>query len=340
MSKNTQQEIASQVKAEVTDVSNNQAAPEMHVKDPERKSKYFTARKIATLAMFTAIALVCKLIGKSLMLTPTFTVSFIYIPWLISGALLGPVAGMTVGFCSDLIGNFIFATVPNPLTLVSNTLFPLPIALIYKLSGNRGNDYVKTLLGTLASLVACTLGIGSVALYLFYGYYESMGFFTYLLLQRTPQVGVLCVNAAVLLLLIRPLASVGLYPRSKSGTSGRKFAIYANIFVSYALYAAALLVVTIKGYGAAPVYTVLTAVYVLVTLISALIFIKRKNVKFALAAGITLTLLVIALTATIASDKVNIVLKYILSALAILSATGALTFMSVKRAARARSKNI
>lgn len=341
MSKITQQEIASQVNAEVTDVSTNQAAPEMQIKNPERKSQYFTARKIATLAMFVAIALVCKLIGKSLTLTPTFTVSFIYIPWLMSGALLGPVAGMIVGFCSDIIGNAVFASPLNPLTLLSNTLFPLPIALIYKLSKDRGNDYAKSLLGLIASLVMCTLGIGSVALYWFYGYYESMNFFSYLLVYRTPQVGVLCVNAVVLMLLLRPLQSVGLYPRSTASASGAKIAVYANIFVSFALYAAAMITVTIKGYGSAPTYVILSAIYALITLIGALVFVRRTDKStFALAVSIITALLIIALTATIASDKVHIVLKYILSALFVLSAVGATVFLSVRRAARSRSKHI
>lgn len=341
MSKFTQQEIASQVNAEVTDVSTNQAAPEMQSKNPERKSQYFTARKIATLAMFVAIALVCKLIGKSLTLTPTFTVSFIYIPWLMSGALLGPVAGMIVGFLSDIIGNAMFASPLNPLTLLSNTLFPLPVALIYKLSRGRGNDYVKTLLGTAASAVMCTLGIGSVALYWFYGYYGSMNFFAYLLVYRTPQIGVLCVNAAVMLLLVRPLQSVGLYPRSTSENSHAKVAVLANVFTAFALYAAAMLIVTINGYGSAAAYVILSALYVLIMLITALIFVKRTAAtSFALAVSITVTLLVIALTAVTASDKIHIVLKYILSAVSVLAAGGVIAFLSVRRAARARSKHI
>ena len=81
--KHTQQEIASQVEAEV-----NEATPE---KRAVKRGRHSAAKKTATAAMFAAIAIVCKLIGKTLMLTPSFTVSFIYLPWLISGATLGPI---------------------------------------------------------------------------------------------------------------------------------------------------------------------------------------------------------------------------------------------------------
>ena len=68
MSKNTQQEIASPESATPVDVADK----EMH-KDKRavsEKEPYFSAKRLAKLATFVALALVMKIIGKSLTLTP------------------------------------------------------------------------------------------------------------------------------------------------------------------------------------------------------------------------------------------------------------------------------
>ena len=327
MSKNTtQQEIASQVEAEV-----HEATPE---KRAATRGKRSAAKKIASAATFAAIAIVCKLIGKTLMLTPSFTVSFIYLPWLIAGASLGPVYGMTVGLVSDLLGNLIFGTPLNPLTAVSNTLFPLPIALIYRLP-IKGHDYVKTIGGALASLVLCTLGIGSFALYWYYGYIGSMSFIEYILIYRLPQVGVVAVNIVALCLLVRPLGRVGLYPVGRHEDAGMS-ALVVAVLVLYALFAAAMLAVTINGPGTAPTYVILSAVYSLFNIL-ALMPQTRGRLKTALLVCATLAALVIALTATITAGGVQTWLKYILSAAAITAAaTGIAAAIVLQGRARRR----
>lgn len=326
--KHTQQEIASQVEAEV-----NEATPE---KRAVKRGRHSAAKKTATAAMFAAIAIVCKLIGKTLMLTPSFTVSFIYLPWLIAGATLGPIYGMTVGLVSDLLGNMIFGTPLNPLTVVSNTLFPLPIAVLYRLPW-KGGDYFKTIAGALSSLVLCTLGIGSFALYWYYGYIDSMGFFEYILIYRTPQVGVLAVNIVALCLLIKPLGRVGLYPVGKSEGTGLVGLAFA-VFALYALYAAAMLIVTIGGLGRAQTYVILSAVYVLFNMLAATPF-TRGRLRTAILICETLTALAIALTATITAGGVRPWLKYILSAAAIVAAAACVVAALTVRM-RARRKNL
>lgn len=323
----TQQEIASQVEAETCD-----ATPE---KRARKRGKYFTAAMIAKTATFVAIAIVCKLIGKTLMLTPSFTISFIYLPWLIAGASLGPVGGMTVGLLSDVLGNLIFGTPLNPLTVVSNTLFPLPIALMFALS-KRGNVYVKTVCGALASLALCTLGIGSFALYWYYGYIETMNFFAYVALYRLPQVGVLAVNIVAMCLLVRPLQKAGLYLEQEKAEGGR-LAFALGLVVAYALFAAALITVTASGMGNAPTYIILSAIYLLFDLfmISAR---AEGGVKTALIVGEVLTALVMILTLTI-SGGITLWLKYTLSAAAVAAAAGITAVVLVRRS-RARRKNI
>lgn len=330
MSKDTQQEIASQVEAK-----ENRATPE---KRGKWRGKHSAAARIATTATFTAIAVICKLIGKTLMLTPSFTVSFIYIPWLIAGATLGPIGGMAVGLSSDLLGNIILGagTSINPLTIVSNTLFPLPIALIFKLH-KGGNVYVKTICGALISLAVCTLGVGSFALYWFYGYIDTLSFPEYIGLYRLPQIAVLAINIAALCMLVRPLQKAGLYPVGEGGGDGRLMLAFGTI-VSYALFAAALIAVTVSNTGSAPVYVILSAVYLLLNMFMIGVHVHGEF-KTVLIICEVLAALTIALTATIASGDVQVWLKYILSAAAIAAAVGFTAALLVaRRKRRARRK--
>lgn len=322
---NTQQEIASQVEAEKI-----QATPE---KREKKRGSYFTASRIASIATFTAIAIVCKLIGKTLMLTPSFTVSFIYLPWLIAGAYLGPLAGMTVGLVSDVLGNMVFGTALNPLTMVSNTLFPLPIALIFKFF-KRGNVYIKTICGAVISLFICTLGIGSLALYLYY-YSVDYSFFEYVYIYRLPQVGVLAVNIVALCLLVSPLQKAKLYPVSdKSKYDALIFGL--GLIIAYALFAAALITVTVNKLGNIPTYIILSAIYVLLNL-----FLVSSRVHGKVKTVLILCELLAVIVAVIAAFDVSITeiwLKYILSAAAAAITLALGIIVVVLRTRRARRK--
>ena len=293
MSKNAQQEIAapeaaSQAAEVDTAELQKQDTRKGNGKDRER---FFSSRRITKFAVFVALALIMKLIGKALTIMPTFTVTFIYLPWLISGAVLGPVGGMIVGALSDVLGNLVFGSPFIPLTFVSNTIYALPIALIYKFAPVR-NDYVKCVAGAVISLLACTLGIGSLALYLYYGYVESMGFAQYLLLFRMPQVGVFAVNVVVLCALVRPLGRVGLFPASTAAAphKGRIFAVTSAVFT--AMLVAAVVAITLTHEGASA--TELVPVYAALMLMAGLQLADKHN----RVAGITLpALAVLALIA-------------------------------------------
>ena len=95
MSKNAQQEIAapeaaSQAAEVDTAELQKQDTRKGNGKDRER---FFSSRRITKFAVFVALALIMKLIGKALTIMPTFTVTFIYLPWLISGRCSVPSAG-------------------------------------------------------------------------------------------------------------------------------------------------------------------------------------------------------------------------------------------------------
>ncbi len=349
----TQQEIAApEAASDVAEKAAGAAAAEPQEKetvrpaaDKRKTSRYFTSRRIAQLAVFVAMALVMKLIGKSLTLAPTFTVTFIYRPWLISGAVLGPAGGMIVGAISDVLGNLVFGTPFIPLTFVSNTLYPAFIGLIYKFVP-ISSDYVKCVLGALCSLVFCTLGIGSAALYHWYGYYESMSFWQYLIAFRMPQVGVFAVNLVVLLALVKPLQHVGLFPKSEPQPMKMRvitFGVTAFVITAMAIVAIAILA---AGDGDAPTkappIAMVCELYVALMALSAFI-VTDKSEKFRyllLVIGFAAAICAFALTATINSSIEFIAIKYVLSVLACVITAAVIAVAALRLYGKPRSKKI
>lgn len=320
MSQRTQQEIAAPEAA--SPKTNEAEAGTEQQKEKGRRAhrgangkterRFFTSKRITQYAVFIALALVMKLVGKALTLTPTFTVTFVYLPWLLAGATLGPIGGMIVGALSDVLGNFIFGTPFIPLTFVSNALYPLPVALLF--CTKRGNNYVKFTVGALCSLVLCTLGIGSLALYTWYGYVNTLGFFQYLLTFRMPQVGVFAVNLAVLLLLIAPLTNIGLLPASVTQQKNRRkvrlFALTAAVFS--ALVAAALIVLGVSGTADGAVYAVVLTIYAALMCQAGLALTDKTDFASALLKSATVVLLYVALAVTLAVKGGEIQFVYLL----------------------------
>lgn len=306
--------------------------------DKKVKTKYFTSRKITLLAVFVAMALVMKLIGKSLTITPTFTVTFIYLPWLLSGVVLGPIGGMIVGGVSDVLGNLVFGSPFIPLTFVSNTLFPLPIALIYKFVPIK-NDYVKCSLGALCSLLLCTLGIGSLALWQYYGYYEGMSFFHYLVVFRMPQVGVFAINAGVLLALIRPLQNVGIYPAPQAAAIAPASVIFSGCALLFtALFITAMILFKpTEGNTGGTTYAAIVSIYAALLMQAGLIVAgKNKPAVITLTVG-TVAALAVALVFLLVEQSDKIQFVYLLSIAAALVALVAITG-AVVRIGRTRRK--
>ena len=313
MSKNTQQEIASPESATPVDVADK----EMH-KDKRavsEKEPYFSAKRLAKLATFVALALVMKIIGKSLTLTPTMTVTFIYLPWLVSGASLGVFGGMVVGAISDVLGNLLFGSPFVPLTFLSNTIYPIFIALLYKTPIR--NDYIKCTIGAFSSLIVCTLGIGSVALYTFYGYVETMNFFEYMIAYRLPQVVVFAVNYALLLALVKPLQNVGIFPKAKSEKTNRAFVFGVNTALITALAVASIIVSLVSGVAETNpwFYLLIGEIYVALVLLSAFVIVDKSRAKLAksLFTAFLGSACAFTLTAVLIVPNFDVILKSALS---------------------------
>ncbi len=283
-----------------------------------------------------ALAVVIKIIGNALTLTETIRVSFIYIPWLLAGAIFGPIGGCLVSGISDLIVMLILPNGPFiPLQFVSNLIYPLFIGLIFTFV-KGGNAYVKIVLGAVPSLLICTLGLGSLGLYLQYGYVDNYGFFEYLLLYRTMQVPVIAVNVVILCLLVRPLQNVGIFP-----LSGEKFRLTRTVAFAVseisltAIYVAALIILFVNGM-APDSYVLATLFAVLFAGLIALIL----GEKFTPAVRIIILLLIFALITGLGaisnalSSKPNLIVQIVLS-----SVSGMLAAIAIALGIANASKN-
>lgn len=259
----SQQEIAA---PESTNENRRQENSEQQEKK-NRLGNYFSTKRITQLAAFIALALVMKIVGKALTFTPTMTATLIYIPWLLSGIVLGPVSGLIVCSFSDILGNLVFSGMSgfNPLTLLSNTLYALPVALLYKTKIK--NDYLKTILGSVISLFVCTLGIGSFALY-WYWYIlpvnaQPIGYIEWFFTNRWFQPIVFAVNLTLLCLLIKPLQKVGIFPVSSGENPAAKYStVFAvSIAVLTAVFITVLTIMIATGSGSVLTYVMVPGIY-------------------------------------------------------------------------------
>ena len=158
------------------------------------KLKKITGTKRVTyIATLIAAALAFKLIGNAISDNSSIKISIVYIPWMLSGIIMGPLGGATVAFATDVIGQLIIPTggAPIPLIVLSNTLFGFITGLIFKIP--KLDNRLKLLISTVAVLFICTLGLTTYAL----ADFRNVSFGAQFVL-RLPQVPIVCLNAAII----------------------------------------------------------------------------------------------------------------------------------------------
>lgn len=188
------------------------------VKEQSSSSKR-TTKYLTYTATFVALSVIFKMLGNtlsSIVIIPNMKLSFVYIPWVISGIVLGPVGGVLTALIGDTIGQLTIMVggAINPLTSLSNALFPLAPALIFKLV-KKGPAWLKLAIGMTISLIVCTMGIGSYSLYTYYNYGATMNFWTYLATIRSPQLIIIAVNYFLCLLLLPTVSKMRLAEKLK-----------------------------------------------------------------------------------------------------------------------------
>ena len=170
----------------------------------KRKKKHNMTKRITYLATLVAASLTMKLVGNALQFG-SFKVTLVYIPWILSAVVMGPLGGATVAFATDLIGTLILPTggAPIPLLLVSNALFGFIMGCAFKIP--KLGARLKLVIGTVAVLAICTLGISTAALADLY----AIPYLTELVI-RLPQAVMVCVNAAATAFLFPLMRKLGL----------------------------------------------------------------------------------------------------------------------------------
>lgn len=171
-----------------------------------KKKRYFTAQKIAYLAVFVALNVVVGIFSPrlgTLKITLTYTVCFL------AGYFFGPIAGGLVGGLGDVIGCFVGGGyAPNPVILCASVLIGVIPGLtsyikIKKLGGAK--PYVNIAISYILVYVVCTLFINTYALYLM-GLSKGQTFFAYMGVRAVTQTPVTAINIG-LTFLIYPVFS-------------------------------------------------------------------------------------------------------------------------------------
>ena len=161
---------------------NNQqeiATPDNIVTDKVRSQalKIGTTKWLTYTALFTALALMMKVIGQIGTLSDISKITLIYAIWLIAAAVLGPVGGGTVCFVSDFVIALVFPKgVLNPFITLVCTLYGVLAGLIFKYTPTKSYR-VRFLLAGVICAVVCTFVLDSLAIWGWCKYYLKLGSF-------------------------------------------------------------------------------------------------------------------------------------------------------------------
>lgn len=195
--RNSQQEIANPSNA--NKAKNELAKNQIENKIENKKNSQFMAtKKLTYIATLVAITLLFKVLGNLVPIGDSFKISFIYFGWIISGAVLGPLGGGAVGLITDILGTIIapMGSSINLAITLGNTLFPFLVGLCYKYIPLK-HKFFSLLIGSLAGLIVCTMGINSLGLYFWFGYNKSISFPLYLFTLRVFQPIIVGINFAI-----------------------------------------------------------------------------------------------------------------------------------------------
>lgn len=161
------------------------------------KGNLSVTMRLTYAATLAAICVSLKILGQFITISASLKISLIYTGWMLAGLMLDPLSAASVGFVSDILGFMIVPTGSglNPFITMGNTLFPMIISLSIRFLPIK-NKVVTLSIGTALSLLICTIGINSTALYIYY-FSSAMDFLTFLVTQRAVQVLVVGINLAL-----------------------------------------------------------------------------------------------------------------------------------------------
>lgn len=130
----------------------------------KKKSNFFSAKNISILAVLLALVVVLQFFGLAIPMGGTTSMSFVLVPIVLGGLLLGPIAGTFLGFVFGVVTLFDpmsvtlmnYAPVVTVFTvLLKGTLAGLISSLAYKLIAKK-NKYVAVFVAALVAPVTNT----------------------------------------------------------------------------------------------------------------------------------------------------------------------------------------
>lgn len=168
---------------------------------PKKKKVYFTAQRIAYLALLIAVNVVVSIFSPRL---GTLKITLTYTTCFLAGYFFGPVNGGLVGGIGDVIGCFVGGGyAPNPIILCSSVLIGVIPGLVsyIKIPGpKKAVPYFHIALSYVFVFVVCTLFITTYGLYLM-GLAKGNTFWAYMAVRAGTQTPVTAVNFALTLIL-------------------------------------------------------------------------------------------------------------------------------------------
>ncbi len=163
------------------------------LKKYQKRNTLNKTQSIVYISILTALCVVANVftinLGEWFQVSLTITVTFI------AGYMLGGIGGFVVGFVGDLIGCIIMPFgAYNPIISVSMGLFGFVPGIAFTFF--KGNEYVKTAICAVITLVVCTMFVNTFGLYLVYGLGKKT-FWAYLVVRLPVQAINAVINCAL-----------------------------------------------------------------------------------------------------------------------------------------------
>lgn len=190
-----------------------------------QKIVFGTTKWLSYTALFTALALLMKVIGQIGTLSEISKLTPIYTIWLLAAAVLGPIGGASVCFISDLLIAIVFPTgVINPFITLVCTLYGLTAALIFKYLPAKSHA-VRLIVAGVICAVLYTFVLDSLAIWGWCKYYLNLksffgdgknAVFGIYMLTRLFQLNVALANIFIAVALLPLMKRLNLLPPIKS----------------------------------------------------------------------------------------------------------------------------
>ncbi|MDR2266495.1 MAG: folate family ECF transporter S component [Christensenellaceae bacterium] len=170
------------------------------------KNHSFNSRlsKLVYTAVFAAISIALNTLEINLV---SFKVTFTYIPIFLSGAFLGPLAGLLTGAIGDVVGFLIYPTgsLYNPFFTISSALIGVFAGVVFKYTTFK--EPFKIWIGYFLVFIVCTLAINTTTIYYLY-FATKKAFAAYLISRVSTQGAVIIFNMILTYSVLAPLKNI------------------------------------------------------------------------------------------------------------------------------------